>query len=299
MRKAIVLAVFLLAITCSPALAKADISYLQNVAQRSVQITFNGGLDGVCLWGETPALGKTTIAVHDPDTEMSTCRLDGLEPGTLYYYNTVANDKLISGSFTTAPDRDNTFNFVVIGDTRTDHVGHQSVIDGILQYNPSGYPDLFFNVGDMVGDGGDKDQWGEFFTTELEILSNTIFIPIIGNHETVSKHTWFDSLFVQQRHYWFKYGNSLFIIMDTEGRYGPNNEQYQMVADALEQAEADPEIVFKFVSTNRESPAAVTAPTGPSSSTTSTCSRNTTLMSSLTATTTSMNMDTSTEFTTW
>jgi predicted phosphodiesterase len=185
-------------------------------------------------------------AVYNASTGVNHCTLTSLASGAVYYYRASAGGTQALGSFVTAPPAGTPFNFVVIGDTRTDTAGHQAVIDAVLDRNPAGMPDLFFNTGDLVESGAIDSQWDTYFTIEGELLANTVFGPVVGNHDA-GIGSKFDTWFTTGSYYWFFYGNAVFVVLNTDGTYGAGSAQYTMAETALAAAAADPAIDFKFV----------------------------------------------------
>ena len=229
--------------------AFADIDkgpYMQNVKLNEVEIVFEGNTGGQCEWGLTPSYGSSMSSSYSFFTKMNVCQLTGLEENSLYYFQVSSEGDVEQGTFVTATGPGVPFNFVVVGDTRSDHAGHQSVIDGILAYN-DGYPDLFFNTGDMVEDGTDMAQWGDYFSIEKQLLLHTVFAPVVGNHENDYGYSLFNRWFTTGSHYWFVYGNALFVVLDTENNMDPYGAQWNMLTDALDVAQNDPDIFFKFI----------------------------------------------------
>jgi len=177
-----------IAILLAPASAGAEVvsgPWLLNITAASVEIVYvgDGGEDpGMVEYGPTPCLGYTADTGLRPLTgEVFTATLSGLEPATLYYYRVIhAGVPGEPGTFTTPVAPGDSFSFVVMGDTRSNHDAHQDVVDAVLA---NGTPDLVFNTGDLVSTGEDEELWRIFFTIEAELLRNSIFGPARGNHE--------------------------------------------------------------------------------------------------------------------
>lgn len=247
MKRAILAMTALVFCLCGGAAADIDKGpYMQNVDRTEVQIVFEGDRGGTCRWGLTPSYGNSMNSAYNPINDMNWCSLTGLLPGALYYFDVTSEDESEQGTFVTAPDAGTPFNFVAVGDTRSSWAGHLSVINAILNYN-GGYPDLFFNTGDLVADGMDEDQWDDYFEIEEELLLHTVICPVVGNHEIETGFTLFTRWFTTGRYYWFPYGNAVFVVLDTDGIYGQFSAQYNMLLDAMAFADADPNIQFKFI----------------------------------------------------
>lgn len=234
--------------------------YIQNVTKTSVQLLYEGDdTDGTGLvdYGDTPSYGNSVTALKRglfSYEEFYLADITGLAPNTLHYYRLTHEGEVRSGTFVTAPDTpDQPFTFAIVGDTRSNHAAHEKVVDAMV-FN-EGYPDLFFNSGDLVADGQEKDQWQTFFSIEsgndLDILRHTVFCPSYGNHEVgeIFKHTYFDEYFnsgaTNKFWYAFEYGNSYFIVINTEAALV--GEQGIFIDEELAAARSNPDIDFIFV----------------------------------------------------
>jgi len=137
--------------------------------------------------------------------------LTGLSSDTKYYYKILPDGDI--GQFTTFPVSSDTFAFVAFGDTRSDSVAHQSVIDRMTAY------DFVFatHVGDLVNDGNSTSDWRTFFNVEGTLLQSKHLLPVIGNHE--SPYWPYDTLFLLpdcEDYYSLNYGNAHYIMLNTE-----------------------------------------------------------------------------------
>ena len=107
------------------------------------------------------------------------------------------------------------FTFVVFGDNRTG----TEVYSGLAKRTAGEKPAFVINVGDVIKDDGNVDEWDEFVRLSAPI--NVPYFISPGNHEVSDKdsQTKFKS-FVQQPgnelYYSFKAGDVLFVILDTE-----------------------------------------------------------------------------------
>jgi len=147
----------------------------------------------------------------------------------------------------TSPAYGASVTFAVVGDTRSGHSTHQSVVDSILDDGP---PDLYFITGDLVASGELESDWDTFFPVEADLLANTIFCPVYGNHENgeIFKPSLYGKYFsagnMNQFWYAFSYGNAHFIVINTE--VGIPGSQAAFVESELAGARADPDIDFIF-----------------------------------------------------
>ncbi|MBT3242444.1 MAG: metallophosphoesterase family protein [Bacteroidetes bacterium] len=138
-----------------------------------------------------------------------------LKPNTTYSYD-VLNDGTDwgKGTFTTFPDSIQAFHFAVLGDTRTRHSVHQTIVNRIIEENP-----LFvINTGDLVSQGNNMNDWEHFFRINDSLIRHVPYYTVLGNHEQDSENYYdFFSLPGNESYYFFSVGDALFIILDMEG----------------------------------------------------------------------------------
>jgi hypothetical protein len=170
--------------------------------------------------------------------------LTGLTPGQQYYYQVLPTGTI--EQFSTFPVYSSTFDFVAFGDTRSDSVAHQSVIDRILDY-PSV---LSMHTGDLVNDGNNEADWRIYFNVEDTIIRDYHLVPAIGNHE--SPFWPYDTLFPlpgMEDYYSIEYGNTHYTILNTEMElYG--DQRAWLISD-LDEASNDTLIDWIFVGFHR------------------------------------------------
>ncbi len=203
---------------------------------------------GTALWINWNTLNpESTIVAYGPTTDLEDTvrgadvavyhhvRLSGLTAGASYYYRLLPAGEL--AFFQTAAATADSFYFLTIGDTRTDSIAHQSLINRMV-----GYEDPFFlHVGDLVEDGSLTINWQTFFNIEDTILPHKIFLPAIGNHEY--PYEWYDTLFPlpdSEDYYSFTYANCHFIGLNTETDL--SGSQLTWLVDDLIWAQANPAI---------------------------------------------------------
>ncbi|MFH1868564.1 MAG: metallophosphoesterase [Candidatus Omnitrophota bacterium] len=138
------------------------------------------------------------------------------------------------------------FTFIAYGDSREPSSEAKYIlIERIIKEDP-----LFvIHLGDMVT-YGEKEQWDIFDRSEGKIISAGIpFYPVPGNHEYyTSKRGYPDDPEEQIKHYFkrftflkerlwysFKYGNSLFMILDTNTNYSKESPQHKWFMERLSQ----------------------------------------------------------------
>ncbi|MFO0624971.1 MAG: metallophosphoesterase [Polyangiales bacterium] len=147
-------------------------------------------------------------------------RLTGLRDGARYRY-TVEGDGVApaQGSFSTLPRTPVPFRFVIYGDTRSSETHHRAAVAAARREGP----DFVVHTGDLVEDGRELALWQEFFAIEAPLLRETIFVPVIGNHEIVRPGSPGIENYRRYVHvsadgpspeldYTFRYGNTRFVL---------------------------------------------------------------------------------------
>jgi len=199
-------------------------------------------------FGLSPAYGSTVTDTTFTAKHIVT--LEGLQPGSLYHYRVRTSTGYISGdhTFKTAPL---TGNFVIaaFGDNRSDSLAHQEVVNAMLTYTP----DFVLNTGDLVYDGKEITQWNTFFNIEKNLMANSPYMPVVGNHEDPEdeecKFYYLFELPGNEKWYSFDYENVHFIGLDTETNlYG---EQRTWLINDLQEVSQNPDIDWKIVFLHR------------------------------------------------
>jgi len=148
------------------------------------------------------------------------------------------NDKGVDDSNRDDADIKYPYTFIVFGDTSEPAgIEKDMIIDKIVDEAP-----LFvIHTGDMVKNG-DAHQWKIFDLSEGQILDNDIDLyPVLGNHDYCTTYDeeplsyYFDRFdFLEERRwYYFTYGNSMFIMLDSNLDYSEGSEQYNWLVDVL------------------------------------------------------------------
>ncbi|RLC59082.1 MAG: hypothetical protein DRI80_13020, partial [Chloroflexota bacterium] len=208
---------------------------LQSVTTSTIIVVWETDLPshGEVAYGETEEYG---LSVADPavDTRHAVT-LTGLVPYTVYHYRVTSGGAPLSedATFRTAagPDQD-TFTFVVFGDTRTRDRVHQTVVERIRALAP----DFALHTGDLVAHGNSPSDWETFFEIERELMASVPLFPTLGNHEVNNPH-YFDLFYLpgNERWYAFDYGNARFVCLQVDGfvDFGPGSEQYTWLEETL------------------------------------------------------------------
>ncbi len=203
---------------------------------------------GEVQFGETSAcsqsFGATAFAtIHE-------LRLEGLKPGSQYFYRTVSTAKGAPGNqplvsevktFQTDSGSGAAFAFAIISDTQ----GNPEVAGALAEMAWGHRPNFLLLPGDLVSTGGVKSQWvNEFFASMEPLVSRVPFFPVLGNHEqNASNYYNYASLPEPEYYYTFSYGNAQFFMVDTNKKCDPKSEQYLWLDKELAQSSAQ----WKFV----------------------------------------------------
>ena len=183
--------------------------YLQQMGTKSATICWSTEVSKPTL---TDQNGKVKAITEYQQHSIQLARLDA---NTEYSYD-VLNDGSDEGkgTFKTYPDEIAPFKFVVLGDTRSRHDVHSKIVNMIIKEDP-----LFvLNTGDMVGNGREISDWEAFFKVNDQLMRNTQYYPVLGNHEKDSPYYFdFFDLPNNERYYSFNVGDALFVVLDSEG----------------------------------------------------------------------------------
>jgi hypothetical protein len=129
------------------------------------------------------------------------------------------------------PAQDSSLTFMVLGDTRSGHAAHQSVVDKMLELGP---PPFYLHTGDFVDYGSDRSQWDTFLDIEHDLMAVSTLYPAMGNHER-NHQNYFDVLNPPGPWYSFDRGDAHFISLQVDGYgdYAPGQPQYEWLVSDL------------------------------------------------------------------
>ncbi len=167
-------------------------------------------------------------------------RLSDLKPGRWYYYRIIPDGDI--RTFQTFPMDQDSFDFVIYGDTRSDSAAHQAVVDHILECNPR----FVINTGDLVKSGASTLDWVTFFNITDGLMASTVYMPVPGNHEY--PYWQYDTLFAlpdAEYFYTVNFANVHMIFLDTQ--HEMRGAQGNWLRNDLIKANDDPLIDWIFV----------------------------------------------------
>lgn len=221
--------------------------YLQWVTQTGITVMWETSLpsDGIVHFGEDANCEDQT-KVATSATGIHEITLEGLKPGTQYFYHTSATsgERTITSevsTFQTDAGPDVPFAFAVISDTQ----GNPEVSGNFALQAWNQRPNFLLHSGDLVSTGKVKQQWVEqFFTSMKPLTSRVAMFPVLGNHEqNASNYYQYMSLPDPEYYYTFRHGNADFFMLDTNKKVGPGSEQYEWLERELSGSKA----TWKFV----------------------------------------------------
>ncbi len=189
------------------------------------------------------AIATTRVTSGEPTVKDHIVTINGLLPGTKYFYDvgTVTNGIQGGGTanhfFVTAPEVGSTtpFKVWVVGDSGNGTLEQTQVRDTMLTETALNPPDLMLHAGDIAYESGLSAEFTNFhFKIYENILINTPSWPTLGNHEDVSANSldgtgpYFDSHVLPtnaeaggfasgtEAYYSFDYANTHFIVLNSE-----------------------------------------------------------------------------------
>ena len=179
--------------------------------------------------------------------------LRGLEPGTRYFYEASSTDGYAqSGTFRTAPLPGQPLHFVFHGDLQGGIVeaGAQGVAERIVLEDPQ----WIQNLGDMAEEafsGTGFETWDIFFRICSNMLSRTVFMPLMGNHDAAPGSDFTRGLYhrlftlpepsLGHGQYAYTAGNVRFMILNSESSL---TGQAEWLAREMQAAANDTNIVW-------------------------------------------------------
>ena len=94
------------------------------------------------------------------------------------------------------------------------------------------------HTGDLVSDGDSYTDWStQFFAPAAELIANTPFFPVLGNHENDAPYYYdYFSLPGNEQYYAITYGPARIIGLDTNADFSPSSAQYAWLVDELQSA---------------------------------------------------------------
>ncbi len=203
-------------------------------------------------------IGLAGLLTYEFDVNRHTVTIEGLKPGTTYYYRIGdASYGFWSDVATiTTADNSDSFTFFHVSDSQGGSERHYDKWSNLVDTAFTMYPDAAFlmHTGDHVDHGDNFKQWKWMFNSASEHLMSSVLMPTAGNHENHGEYALDDNFILpnvpEQEtmtgvYYSFDYNNAHFIVLNSndDEDNGISEEQIEwMKADA---AASDAE--WKFV----------------------------------------------------
>jgi len=179
-------------------------------------------------------------------------KLTGLEPETTYYYQVIsASSPSQVYNFKTLAEREKTFRFAIIGDTRTNDSIHEQLINLMKDFQF----DFYIHLGDLTDSFFYYEERKTFLSIEQPLLSYLPIFPVYGNHENL---VWYKEYFELPKNstsseldelcYSFEYQGSYFIFIDNINfELEQGTTVYNWLESELSKAYKDPNRKFTFI----------------------------------------------------
>jgi Icc-related predicted phosphoesterase len=243
------LALGLLALTTAAGAAITKGPWIVDVGERSATIKWaSEGAEGSVEYGPTTAYGFTQAGT--PDAGVFTARLNCVKPEELIHYRVNADGASSpDGTFALAPATGAApFTFVAFGDVRTNHEDHQAVANAIR----AEAPDFVVQTGDLVEIAILPSEWQTFFDVERDLLRDTPYVGVMGNHELWGGRDAFARYFgspgqAGSSQFAVTWGNTRLIALDVTVPYGASSAQFDWMTQQLQAAADDPGVVHCIV----------------------------------------------------
>jgi calcineurin-like phosphoesterase family protein/flagellar hook capping protein FlgD/purple acid phosphatase-like protein len=175
---------------------------------------------GTVLFGPTPDLGDARS--HGGTVVDHAVLLDGLEPGSTYYYRVVSDtDTLGQGDrFATAPASDAPFRFLAFGDLGAATPEQFEIASRVDSLGA----DLAVLTGDIIYEAGEAVNFTpQYFDVYRPTIARIPFYPSLGNHDVVTANGLpylqafylpINSATASERYYSFDYANAHFAALE-------------------------------------------------------------------------------------
>ncbi len=224
--------------------------------------------DGITVVWQQENAGPGTVTINgtvynSPSNQtLHEVTITGLVADTTYSYTVDSDGITDSGTFTTAQsDPLACFEFLAVGDNRSIHEDHTTVVTTLLAETNARF---LMNTGDMISAGEVAADWQFFFDIEYPLIKDMPWYPTIGNHESDD-----DALPIfytdflapptdtsgTENYYSFVYANSAFLVLDGHVDVVPvlggfSADQMTWLNAELAQYSGDPAVQHIFVFTH-------------------------------------------------
>ena len=126
-----------------------------------------------------------------------------------------------------------TFDFSAYGDCRDDHAVHRRICASILRMNPK----FVVVSGDLVGFGGNEDDWKEFRDVTRDLRSKAGYFPAPGNHDVSSSGAFEKEFGLGKRYYDKRVGNVHLFLLDSTSDFS-DQDQFRWLENTAKASDA-------------------------------------------------------------
>ena len=216
-------------------------NYVQRPTETSVTIAWRtvSTSIGTINWGLTAGNLNNTSS-ESSSTSQHYFDISGLNPNTLYYYQTSTDQGYTSNVdhfYTAKTDTSTKFSFLHYGDCGYNN-GIQGEIGQLMEADSAEFAVVAGDVDQNVGDNYDE----VFFGVYEDMLKQACHYTAIGNHDTYADNaaTYLEDFYLpsnnpqsSERYYSFLWGNAKFICMDSNIPYTTGSDQYNWLVNEL------------------------------------------------------------------
>lgn len=208
--------------------------YLVEPGKNSIIIRWetDGQSSGTIKYGLDNNLCKVKKAVSRGEKHggyLYEARLDSLESGYKYWYQVITDSSVTAiEQFKTYFDGQQVIRFVAMGDSRSYPAIFKKIVDSIESKNP----DLIISMGDIVENGGDYNQWHDYyFSVAKNLIDQIPLVSTLGDHEgdgddgELFRHFLRTNQQTDKQWFSFDYGDAHFISLDY--RHPDNQEMIE------------------------------------------------------------------------
>ncbi|MCX6232008.1 MAG: metallophosphoesterase [Bacteroidetes bacterium] len=144
----------------------------------------------------------------------------------------IISSVLLSFSYLSAQDTSKIRTIAIYGDTRSNYITHQKIINDFIPYHPQ----IVIHTGDEVYVGFLKKQWKTFNKITAEIRKTALYFPVPGNHEMEAKE-YYDNFNLPEPKKWYFYEKDglLLLFINTNLDFDVNSQQYAYFSKILEE----------------------------------------------------------------
>lgn len=173
-------------------------------------------------------IGIAGLLTYEFDVNRHYVTIEGLQPGTTYYYRIGDAAKGYWSDVATIKTADNSdsFTFFHVSDSQGGAERHYDKWANLVDTAFTMYPDASFlmHTGDHVDSGDNFKQWKWLFNSASYNLMSSVLMPTAGNHEDFGEHSIMDNFILSNVpeqdtttgvYYSFDYNNAHFIVLNT------------------------------------------------------------------------------------